>query len=323
MIKNVFMVVVLVLATAFFKLSAQHNSAHNPIIFADVPDMSMIRVGKNYFMSSTTMHMSPGVPIMKSEDLVNWKLVNYAYETLGDADDLNLNNGKSMYSRGSWASCIRYHKETYYVSTFSGNTGKTYIYKTKDIEKGPWETISFSPYIHDQTLFFDDDGKTYIIWGVKKLRIAELKDDLSGVKEGTEKVLIENANIPSGADSGLGEGSQLFKVNGKYYLFIITWPRGGMRTVVIHRADNIQGPWEGKLALQDLGVAQGGLIDTPEGNWYAYLFRDFGAVGRIPYLVPVSWENGWPVLGKEGKVPESLEELPASKGIIPGIVASD
>ncbi len=310
-------------------LSAQNTknkaekSFSNPMIFADVPDMSMIRVGKNYYMSSTTMHMNPGVPIMKSEDLVNWKLVNYAYETLGDADDLNLNNGKSMYSRGSWASCIRYHKDTYYVSTFSGNTGKTYIYKTKDIENGPWETISFAPSIHDHTIFFDNDGKIYIIWGVKKLRIAELKGDLSGLKEGTEKVLIENANIPSGANSGLGEGSQLFKVNGKYYLFIITWPRGGMRTVVIHRADNIHGPWEGKLALQDLGVAQGGLIDTPEGNWYAYLFRDFGAVGRIPYLVPVKWENGWPVLGIDGKVPDSIEELPASKGLIPGIVASD
>jgi beta-xylosidase len=69
-------------------------------------------------------------------------------------------------------------------------------------------------------------------------------------------------------------------------------------------------------------VAQGGLIDMPNGNWYAYLFRDYGAVGRIPYLVPVKWEDGWPVLGVNGKVPETLN-LPASKGLIPGIVASD
>jgi beta-xylosidase len=95
-----------------------------------------------------------------------------------------------------------------------------------------------------------------------------------------------------------------------------------MRTVLIHRAGNINGPWEGRLALQDLGVAQGGLIDTPDGKWYAYLFRDYGAVGRIPYLVPVKWEDGWPVLGVDGKVPESLE-LPAQKSLIPGIVASD
>ena len=95
-----------------------------------------------------------------------------------------------------------------------------------------------------------------------------------------------------------------------------------MRTVVIHRADNMNGPWEGRVALQDKGVAQGGLIDTPDGRWFAYLFRDNGAVGRIPYLVPVKCEDGWPVLGINGKVPETLD-LPASKGLIPGIVASD
>jgi beta-xylosidase len=110
--------------------------------------------------------------------------------------------------------------------------------------------------------------------------------------------------------------------NGKYYLFNITWPRGGMRTVVIHRADKITGPWEGKLGLQDLGVAQGGLIDKPDGTWYSYLFQDYGAVGRIPYLVPVKWEDGWPVLGIDGKVPETLN-LPANKNLIPGIVHSD
>src|SRR4051812_24548635 len=84
--------------------SAQNGQAHNPIIFADVPDMSMIRVEDTYYMSSTTMHMSPGVPIMKSKDLVNWKIVGYAYDTLADADALNLDNGKNAYGRGSWAS---------------------------------------------------------------------------------------------------------------------------------------------------------------------------------------------------------------------------
>ena len=147
---------------------------------------------------------------------------------------------------------------------------------------------------------------------------------LTGIKPGTtEQIIIENASAPAGTNINLqAEGSQFFKVNGKYYLFNITWPRGGMRTVVIHRADKITGPWEGKLGLQDLGVAQGGLIDKPDGTWYAYLFRDYGAVGRIPYLVPVKWEDGWPVLGVDGKVPETLN-LPANKSLIPGIVASD
>jgi len=295
----------------------------NPVIYADVPDMSIIRVGDTYYMSSTTMHLSPGVPIMKSKDLTNWEIVNYAYNTLEDDDQMNLSNGKNSYGKGSWASCIRYHNETYYVSTFSGNTGKTYIYSTKDIEKGPWTTRSFQPSLHDHTLFFDDDGKIYMIYGAGKLHIVELKDDLSGIKSETDRVLIENASAPAGDNIMLGaEGSQLFKVNGKYYLYNITWPRGGMRTVVIHRADKITGPYEGRLGLQDLGVAQGGLIDTPDGRWFAFLFRDNGAVGRIPYLVPIEWKDGWPMIGINGKVPETLD-LPASKGLIPGIVASD
>ncbi|WP_320113642.1 glycoside hydrolase 43 family protein [Draconibacterium orientale] len=302
---------------------AQAQKAKNPIIHSDVPDMSMIRVGDNYYMSSTTMHMAPGVPIMKSTDLVNWEMVSYAYDTLGDVDALNLDNRQRAYGKGSWASCIRYHNNKFYVSTFSSTTGKTYIFSTTDIEKGNWEQISFQPSLHDHTLFFDDDGKTYIIWGNGKLMMAELEADLSGVKEGTEQVLLENASAPAGENIMLGaEGSQLFKVNNKYYLFDITWPRGGMRTVVVHRADKITGPWEGRVALQDKGVAQGGLIDTPDGKWFAYLFRDNGSVGRIPYLVPVKWEDGWPVLGVDGKVPEELD-LPASKGLIPGIVNSD
>jgi len=305
-------------------LSAQTKKAQNPVIFADVPDISVIRAGDSYYMSSTTMHMSPGVPIMRSKDLINWETVSYAYDILEDVDALNLAGGKNAYGRGSWASSIRYHNNTFYVSTFSQTTGKTYIFSTKDIEKGPWEKHSFSPSLHDNSLFFDDDGRIYMLYSAGRIRLVELSEDLSGIKPGTEeKIIIENASAPAGNNINLqAEGSQLFKVNGKYYLFNITWPRGGMRTVVIHRADRITGPWEGRLALQDKGVAQGGLVDTPEGDWYAYLFRDYGSVGRIPYLVPLKWEDGWPVLGVDGKVPDELN-LPESKGLMPGIVASD
>lgn len=312
---------------AFFAIQnlVAQEKAHNPVIFADVPDMSMIRVGDTYYMSSTTMHMSPGVPIMRSKDLVNWQLVSYCYDTLTSIDELNLTNGKSTYGRGSWASSLRYHNETFYVTTFSQTTGSTHIYSTKNIEKGPWVSVSFQPSLHDHSLFFDDDGKVYMLYGNRKLILAELNTELSGIKAGgVNQVVIENATLPTESigNSGLGEGSQLFKVNGKYYLFNITWPRGAMRTVVIHRADKITGPYEGRIGLQDLGVAQGGLIDKPDGTWYAYLFRDFGSVGRIPYLVPVKWVDGWPVLGVDGKVPETLD-LPANKSLIPGIADSD
>jgi beta-xylosidase len=304
---------------------AQSPAAHNPLVYADVPDLSMIRVGKTYYMSSTTMHMSPGVPIMKSTDLVNWKLVSYAYDTLASVDAMTLARGQSTYGRGSWASSLRYHQGTYYVSTFAQTTGKTHVYSTKNIEKGPWKAVSFRPSLHDHSLFFDDDGRVYMVYGSGKLQLAELTADVSGIKPGTTpQVIIENASAPAGATPGLpAEGSQLFKIKGKYYLFNIAWPRGGMRTVLVHRADKITGPYEGRVALQDLGVAQGGLIDMPGGEWFSYLFRDFGAVGRIPYLVPVQWASGWPVLGSPaGKVPETLA-LPANTSLLPGLVASD
>ena len=323
--KYYFTVFNLILYFICIVFSASAQTARNPIIYADVPDMSIIRVGSNYYMSSTTMHMSPGLPIRKSTDLVNWKIVSYAYDVLDThSDALNLSNGKNAYGAGSWASSLRYHNGIYYVTTFSGTTGKTYIFSTKDIEKGPWNSVSFSPSLHDHSLFFDDDGKTYMIYGSGRLMIAELNDDLSGIKPGTQKVLIENASAPAGDNINLkAEGSQLFKINGKYYLFNITWPRNGMRTVIIHRADKITGPYEGRIGLQDRGIAQGGLVNTPKGEWFAYLFRDFTAVGRIPYLVPVTWKDGWPVLGTNDKAPDTLSMLPANKSLVPGIVASD
>lgn len=303
-------------------LAAQKPTT-NPVIYADVPDMSMLRVGDTYYMSSTTMHMSPGVPIMKSKDLVNWEIVNYAYDTLADIPVMNLDNGGNTYGRGSWASCLRYHKGLYYLSTFAQTTGKTYFYTTENLEKGPWKRTEFSPAYHDHSFFFDDDGRIYMIYGNGKLFLTELEPDLSGVKPGTERVLIENASAPAGDNIMLGaEGSQLFKVNGKYYLFNIAWPHGGVRTVIVHRADKITGPYEGRAVFQDRGIAQGGLVDTPDGRWFAYLFEDCGSVGRIPYLVPVEWKDGWPVLGVEGRAPARLE-LPDSRGLIPGIVSSD
>ncbi|HLP05707.1 MAG TPA: glycoside hydrolase 43 family protein [Paludibacter sp.] len=320
--RNTILLAAILFPVLFPALFAQANKAANPIIYSDVPDMSMLRVGDTYYMSSTTMHMSPGVPVMKSKDLVNWEIVNYAYDTLANVDAMNLVDGKSTYGRGSWASSIRYHQGLFHISTFAQTTGKTYIYTTRDIEKGPWEAHSFKPAYHDHTLFFDDDGRVYLVYGSGKLHLVELKADLSGIKDGTDRVIIENASTPAEPVMLPAEGSQLFKLKGKYYLFNITWPRGGMRTALVHRADKLAGPWEGRIAFQDQGVAQGGIIDTPDGRWFAYLFQDHGAVGRIPCLVPMTWKDGWPEIGAEGKMPGTLD-LPASKGLTPGIVGND
>ena len=303
--------------------------ARNPLIWADVPDMAVIRAGENYYMSSTTMHMSPGLPLMKSPDLVNWSLVGYACQTLADNEALRLENGKNAYGRGSWASSLRHHDGMFYASTFSATSGRTHVYRTRDVEKGPWKENSFSPALHDHSLFFDDDGRVYMLHGGGRLTLIELQPDLSGIKpDGVNQVVVDNVNAVFGADQGglKGEGSQLFKVKGRYYLFNIASPKSRWsRTVIVHRADKITGPYEGRVALEDRGIAQGGLIDAPDGKWYAYLFKDNGAVGRIPHLVPVHWEDGWPVLGENGKVPMTLD-IPAGKqGVsgVSGIVCSD
>jgi beta-xylosidase len=297
---------------------------HNPILWADVPDLAVIRVGSAYYMTSTTMHMSPGLPIMKSEDLVNWRLVGYAYDTLADNDALTLKNGKNAYGAGSWASSLRYHNGVFYASTFSSTSGRTHVYTTKDIEKGPWKESAFSPALHDHSLFFDDDGRAYMLHGAGDIHLTELTPDASAVKAGgVNQVVITNASLVAGGKIGLrAEGSQLFKIRGKYYLFNITWPQKDMRTEIVHRADRITGPYEGRVAFKDGGIAQGGLVDTPDGKWYAYLFQDHGAVGRIPYLIPVRWEDGWPVIGIDGKAPAALD-IPAGKSALGNIVASD
>lgn len=307
--------------------SARAENARNPVIWADVPDISIIRAGDTYYMSSTTMHMSPGVPIMKSADLVNWDLVSYAYDTLVDNEAMRLEDGQNAYGAGSWASSLRFHNGTYYVSTFSATSGKTHVYSTTDIEKGPWEESSFGPALHDHSLFFDDDGKVYMLHGGNNLRLTELEKDTTGIKAGGfDDVVIHDASLVAGPEIGLpAGGSQMFKVNGNYYVINIAWPPGGMRTALVHRADKITGPYEGRVLLHDMGVAQGGLVDTPDGKWYAYLFKDNGPVGRIPYLVPVTWQDGWPVAGVDGKVPMELNIPAGTQGAsgASGIVASD
>lgn len=297
--------------------------ASNPNIWADVPDPSVIRVGNTYYMSSTTMHMSPGVPIMKSTDLINWSLVNYAHNNLDNTSALNLENGQNAYSKGSWASSIRFVDGVYYVSTFSYTTNKTYIYKTRDIERGPWTTSVLNSVYHDASLFFEN-GRAFLAYGIDDIKIIELTADASAIKSGglNQTIIAKSSSVAGTSFIVRPEGAHLQKINGRYYVSLITWPSGKSRTQLIFRSNNLTGPYEGRIALQDQGVAQGGLIDTPTGNWYAFLFRDSGAVGRIPYLVPVSWQNGWPVMGVGGKVPQKLSFTVEDKGL-KGIVSSD
>jgi beta-xylosidase len=284
------------------------NKAHNPVIWADVPDPSIIRVGDVYYMSSTTMHFTPGVPIMKSDNLVNWHIINYAYSTLEDSDAFLLQNGENAYGRGTWASSLRYHNEIFYLATFSYTTQKTYIFRTDDIEAGPWETFTLDGLYHDPSLFFDDN-RAFLLYGVNDIRIIELTPDASALKVGgVNQILIPDAKKIAGTEFHVpAEGAHILKFNGYYYVSLISWPAGGMRTQLTYRSESLLGTYTGKIALQYDGVAQGGLIDTPEGDWYGFLFKDHGSVGRVPMLVPATWENDWPIFGIDGKVPAIAE----------------
>lgn len=172
--------------------------ARNPLIWADVPDPAVIRVGETYYMSSTTMHMNPGLPLMKSPNLVDWRLVSYAYDTLSDGDASTLSNGQQAYGQGSWASSLRYHKGRFYVSTFANHTSKTYIFSTDNIESGRWERAEIDELFHDASLVFDD-GRAFLLYGNDDIHLVELTADATGVKPGgLRTTVIESASSIAG-----------------------------------------------------------------------------------------------------------------------------
>ena len=280
----------------------------NPVINADLPDLSITRKGADYYLISTTMHLMPGAPIMKSRDLVHWETVSYVFDKLTDTPKYDMNEG-TVYGRGQWASSIRYHQGKFYV-LFSPNDQpyRAYIYSTTDPSKEKWELVSRTPHFHDASLFFDDDGRVFVFSGTGSLR--ELNSDLSDVKQGGVDMQLFERDVE---ETGLLEGSQVVKHNGKYYLLMISWPQNKPRRQVCYRADNITGPYEKKVILEDNldgfpYCGQGCIIDDENGNWYGLIFQDRNAIGRVPLLMPCTWIDGWPMLGDEnGKVPSTWE----------------
>ncbi|HON11148.1 MAG TPA: family 43 glycosylhydrolase [Chitinispirillaceae bacterium] len=293
----------------------------NPIIWADVPDVSMIRVGDKYYMSSTTMHMNPGVPIMESDDMVHWKTVSYCYSTLVNNDKMNLNNGQNAYGAGSWASSIRYKDGTFYVLTFSSTSGSSHLYRSTS-PAGPW-TETKLPQWHDPSLLLDDDGRNYVLHGGGDIRIIELNSDLTGVKNGgLNKVLLTDPASVAGSGGLRAEGTQVYKHNGYYYIFNICWPSGSMRTQICSRGQSLNGSFEKKVVLRSSGVAQGSILQMKDNNWMGYLFQDNGSVGRCPWLVPVTWQDNWPVFNN-GVAPSSFNMPYVSSAAGTGVVTSD
>ncbi len=306
-----------------------NNYSINPITRLDYPDVDVIRVEDTYYMVSTTMHFMPGCEILRSYDLRSWEHAAFVYDSLDGTPGQRLEGEQNIYGQGMWAASLRYHRGTYYVCFVANDTHKTYLYTSRAIE-GPWEKHYVEGFYHDCSLLFDDDDRVYIAYGNKNIYITELKSDLSGPKDGG----LHRLAVSDEGNPGLGyEGTHFYKINGTYYLFFIhsAWNRW-RRTEACFAADSITGEFLGGEVLDDdrgycdQGVAQGGIVNTPEGKWYAMLFQDSGAVGRMPILIPMSWEKGltvrrealpgeraerrielpFPVLGDGGRIPEEF-----------------
>lgn len=284
----------------------------NPITYSDIPDVDVLRYKDAYYMVSTTMHVMPGCPIMKSTDLANWYIQSYIYDKIEDNEAYELKNGKNVYGRGQWATSLRYNDGIFYACFVCNDMKKTYIYHTTDIESGKWERYVLDGIYHDPSLLFDN-GRLFIIYNCGDVRITELKPDASGVLEGGI-----NQPLFSTPKENIGlrcEGCHAYKINGYYYIIFIEWPTDGnkRRREICYRSKELLGPYERKVVLDDdmgyhnKGVAQGAIFDTPDGQWFSMLFQDHDAVGRIPCIMPLTWENDWPVFGIDGKVPETLE----------------
>lgn len=266
----------------------------NPIIWSDFPDNDVIRVGDTYYMVCTTMYFFPGVPVLKSKDLVNWEYLTNAITKFKQHPAYDMNGG-TRYGHGQWASSIRYHNGKFYILFVTLDEGGFLC--TADKPEGPWELHKLPKAFYDAGLFFDDDGRTYVVSGYSKLSLTEVDAHLAPISK--DSVVFDKVQR-----KGL-EGSHMYKINGYYYIYATYGGGDGYQTCL--RSKNIYGPYEEKIVLRDdmnqagRGVHQGALIQTQTGEWWSIIFQDRGGVGRVPTLQPVTWVDGWPIVGKNGR----------------------
>jgi beta-xylosidase len=296
----------------------------NPLFYDEFSDPDPIRVGEDYYLTGTTMHTMPGLPILHSRDLVNWRIIAYAFDRLDLGPDFRLEGGKNIYGGGIWAPSFRYHNGTFYIFANVNRFGLQ-VFRASD-PRGPWKHNRIQPGLHDLSVLFDDDGKIYAVYGAHEIHIVELNQDLTDLVPGTDRVLID-------ARLGMGEGSHIYKIAGKYY--IVSAIPGAHVPMRCARANNLTGPWEVETISEeeslgigqgyrprnnrtenppfelnppdlskshDLDLHQGGIIETQTGEWWGFSMQDHNSVGRLTALSPVTWENGWPYFGLPGNL---------------------
>ena len=304
----------------------------NPLFYDEFSDPDILRVGDDYYLAGTTMHSVPGLVILHSKDLVNWENVSYCFDRFDFPDDkFSLKNHQEIYGQGVWAPAIRYANGQFYV--FTNINGKGLQCYTSEKIEGPWKHHNMQGNIYDLSVLFDDDGKIYAIHKYGEVHCTELKADMSGPVEGTDRVIIPEGN-------GVGEGHHIYKIDGMYYIISTDYQPNG-RTLC-SRSKNIWGPYETRVITADetfgyAGVGrtkvpktekyrigsdgakfsiipaspdatgcdnahQGGIVQAADGSWWALLMQDFHSIGRTVCLLPVTWKNGWPMIGLEGNL---------------------
>ena len=305
----------------------------NPLFYDEFSDPDIIRVGEDFYLAGTTMHCTPGLVILHSKDLVNWKFLSYCFSRFDMGDEFRLENGKEAYGQGIWAPCIRYHDGKFYVfSNINGHGMQVFIAENP---AGPWQHVQMGGHIYDLSVLFEDDGRIYAVYGYDEVKLIEIKPDFSGYVEGSERIIIPRGNA-------MGEGHHIYKIKGKYYILSADYaPMGRMQCA---RADRLEGPYEtaaisvketlgmetvhsvnnvglgrpvpengfdfsvGKQEANVMGCAtmhQGGIVDLPNGEWWGVSMMDHRAVGRTTCLSPITWTDGWPYFGLPGNLGRS------------------
>jgi beta-xylosidase len=277
---------------------------HNPVIDADYSDPDAVRVGDDFWMTSSSFSHVPGLPILHSRDLVNWSLVTYALPRLVPEEAF----ATPQQGKGVWAPAIRYHRGEFWIYYPDPDFG-IYVIKAKD-PRGPWSTpvlVKGGKGLIDPCPLWDDDGRVYLIhaWAASRSMVKNSLTLLELNADGTK--VIDDFGYVINGDKLPGyttlEGPKLYKRDGWYYVFA---PAGGVKPgwQSVFRARSIRGPYEDRITLEQgrtpiNGPHQGALVDTPNGEWWFLHFQDKDAYGRVVHLQPVRWVDGWPVMGND------------------------
>lgn len=267
----------------------------NPVLWEDLADADVFRVGNMFYYTASTMHYSPGAPILRSYDLLHWEYAGHAVPNLDfDSSAYDLNGGRA-YVKGIWASAMNYRKSNgtyYWIGCVEFN--RTYVYTATAVD-GVWQKRSrINNCYYDAGLLIDDDDTMYVAYGNTTISVAQLSAD------GTSQVRAQQV-FTSPSSIGTIEGSRFYKVNGSYYIFV-THPANGEYVL---RSSSPWGPYTAQPLLNNIGSPiagggvphQGGIVQTPNGDWYYMAFVDSYPGGRVPVLAPVTWDSsGWPHL---------------------------